>query len=85
MPKSGVKLKHSCGQIIKKESHQLQLFINNIPIVIDFREQKAAVTPVLIKDEAVEVVFSCKYLVDNRLDWKENTSSIFKRSRLFLP
>ena len=57
-------------------------------LIIDFRLKKAPFTPVLINGEAIEVVSSYKYLgvlVDSKLDWRENSSAMFKKaqSRLF--
>lgn len=57
-------------------------------LIIDFRKKRNVPAPTLINDHPVEVVSSYKYLgvhLDEKLDWKTNSATIFKKaqSRLF--
>ena len=71
-----------------KDNHLMLNISKTKELIIDFRLIKAPFTPVLIKGEEIEVVPSYKYLgvlVDSKLDWRENSSAMFKKaqSRLF--
>ena len=51
----------------------------------DFRKNQRCPKPVYIKGEAVERVETYKYLgvvFDGKLKWKENNSSVLKKSEL---
>lgn len=53
-------------------------------LTIDFRRKKTEVSPILIKDQPVEIVSSYRYLgvhVDSKLDWKVHSSNTFKKSQ----
>ena len=57
-------------------------------LTINFSRKKVSVSPVTIKGQVVEIVQSYKYLgvyLDSKLDWKENSNSVLKKtqSRLF--
>ena len=53
-------------------------------LTIDFRRKKTEVSPILIRDQPVEIVSCYKYLgvhVDNKLDWKMHSSATLKKSQ----
>ena len=57
-------------------------------MVVDFRKDPPPYNPLIIKGEEVEIVHQYKYLgslLDDRLNWSDNTTSILKRAnqRLF--
>ncbi|KAI3366056.1 hypothetical protein L3Q82_009711 [Scortum barcoo] len=73
------------------EQNHLRLNVNKTrEMVIDFRRKKMPSQPLRIRGEVVEEVEDYKYLgvvIDNRLDWKSNTESVYKKgmSRTLFP
>ena len=57
-------------------------------LIVDFRTKRNEMLPLKIKNETVEIVESYKYLgvtIDNKLDWHDHSSIVFKKfnQRLF--
>ena len=53
-------------------------------MIIDFRREKPPTSPLLIKNEAVEIVESFKFLgsiIMNNLKWEANTTAIRKKAQ----
>ena len=52
-------------------------------MIFDFRRDRKHIEPIEIHNETVDIVTEYKYLgtcIDNQLNWKSNTKTIFKRA-----
>lgn len=68
--------------------NQLRLNIKKTKeMVIDFKKERTSISPVSIGSEDVEIVQSIKYLgvhIKNKLDWSENTLTVYKKGQSHL-
>ncbi len=67
------------------EENHLRLNITKTKeLVIDFWRNRKPPTPITIQGEEVEIVDSYKYLgvyINNKLDWKNNTDAVYRKSQ----
>ena len=67
------------------DANNLELNVSKTKeVIVDFRKVKTPMLPLVIKDQAVEVVQSFKFLgsvISNDLRWEENTSGVRKKSQ----
>lgn len=67
------------------KQNQLQLNVQKTKeMILDFRKRAPPIQPIWIEGDKVETVTSYKYLgvvLDNKLDWSENTTFLHKKSQ----
>lgn len=67
------------------DANNLELNVSKTKeVIVDFRKVKTPMLPLVIKDQAVEVVQTFKFLgsvISNDLKWEENTSGVRKKSQ----
>ena len=52
-------------------------------MIVDFRKKKTEIHPIIINNENVEIVTKYKYLgciIDDKLNWSENASNVYKKA-----